>query len=79
MGNVRRKVRSLQVLKLDLERRAIVVKGSIPGKAGNILEIAPAKVRLAHSGKALLVLLGGGTRPVSMQQQQQVATGPSVM
>jgi large subunit ribosomal protein L3 len=44
MGNVRRKVRSLQVLKVDMERRAIVVKGSVPGKAGNILEIAPAKV-----------------------------------
>jgi hypothetical protein len=45
MGNVRRKVRSLQVLKVDLERRAIVVQGSVPGKAGNLLEIAPAKVR----------------------------------
>jgi len=44
MGNVRRKVRSLQVLKVDMERRAIVVRGSVPGKAGNILEIAPAKV-----------------------------------
>lgn len=44
MGNVRRKVRSLQVLKVDLERRAIVVQGSVPGKAGNLLEIAPAKV-----------------------------------
>lgn len=34
----------LQVLKVDTERNAIVVKGSVPGKAGNILEIAPAKV-----------------------------------
>jgi hypothetical protein len=48
MGNVRRKVRSLQVLKVDMERRAIVVKGSVPGKAGNILEIAPAKVGRRH-------------------------------
>lgn len=44
MGNVRRKSRSLQVLKVDTERRAIVVAGSVPGKAGNVLEIAPAKV-----------------------------------
>jgi large subunit ribosomal protein L3 len=44
MGAVRRKCRSLQVLKVDLERGAIVVKGSVPGKAGNILEIAPAKI-----------------------------------
>lgn len=54
MGNVRRKVRSLQVLKVDLERRAIVVKGSVPGKPGNILEIAPAKVRagcVGHRGR----------------------------
>jgi hypothetical protein len=45
MGAVRRKSRSLVVLKVDTERRAIVVRGSVPGKAGNILEIAPAKVR----------------------------------
>eukprot|EP00879_Flechtneria_rotunda_P001239 GHRR01001386.1.p1 GENE.GHRR01001386.1~~GHRR01001386.1.p1 ORF type:complete len:261 (+),score=76.34 GHRR01001386.1:153-935(+) len=44
MGAVRRKCRSLQVLKVDLERGAIVVKGSVPGKAGNVLEIAPAKI-----------------------------------
>ncbi|KAF8072695.1 RPL3 [Scenedesmus sp. PABB004] len=44
MGAARRKVRSLQVLKVDTERGAIVLRGSVPGKAGNILEIAPAKV-----------------------------------
>eukprot|EP00878_Enallax_costatus_P027207 GHUV01029269.1.p1 GENE.GHUV01029269.1~~GHUV01029269.1.p1 ORF type:complete len:208 (+),score=72.63 GHUV01029269.1:420-1043(+) len=44
MGAQRRKCRSLQVLKVDAERGAIVVKGSVPGKAGNILEIAPAKI-----------------------------------
>lgn len=44
MGAVRRKSRSLEVLRVDLERGAIVVKGSVPGKAGNVLEIAPAKV-----------------------------------
>ena len=37
-------VAAAQVLKVDTERGAIVVKGSVPGKAGNILEIAPAKV-----------------------------------
>lgn len=34
----------LQVLKVDLERKAIIVKGSVPGKAGNVLEITPAKI-----------------------------------
>lgn len=32
MGNVRRKARSMQVLKVDTERGALVVKGSVPGK-----------------------------------------------
>ena len=32
LGNVRRKVRSLQVLKVDTEKGARVVKGSVPGK-----------------------------------------------
>jgi large subunit ribosomal protein L3 len=34
----------MQILKVDAERGAIVIKGSVPGKAGNILEIAPAKI-----------------------------------
>lgn len=65
MGNVRRKVRSLQVLKVDLERKAIVVKGSVPGKPGNILEIAPAKVR---SG-----VLAAGVRVGLLESRKQVA------
>lgn len=44
MGNQRRMVKALEVLKVDAERNAIVVKGSVPGKAGNLLEITRAKV-----------------------------------
>lgn len=44
MGAVRVKSRKLQVLKVDTEKNAIVVKGCVPGKAGNILEIAPSKI-----------------------------------
>ena len=33
----------VQVLLVDPEKRAIVVKGSVPGKPGNVVEIAPAK------------------------------------
>lgn len=29
---------------VDAEKGAIVVKGSLPGKPGNLLEIAPAKI-----------------------------------
>lgn len=32
-----------QVLMVDATRGAIVVKGSLPGKPGNLLEVAPAK------------------------------------
>jgi len=35
---------ALQVLVVDAELNAIVVKGAIPGKAGNTVEILPAKV-----------------------------------
>ncbi|KAL4446359.1 hypothetical protein ABPG77_003166 [Micractinium sp. CCAP 211/92] len=43
MGNVRTKLRKVEVLMVDAEKGAIVVKGSLPGKPGNLLEIAPAK------------------------------------
>lgn len=35
---------ALQVLKIDTAKKAIVVKGSVPGKAGNIVEVSPAKI-----------------------------------
>ena len=34
----------MQVLHVDPELKAIIVKGAIPGKAGNIVEITPAKI-----------------------------------
>lgn len=77
MGNVRRKVRSLQVLKVDLERRAIVVRGSVPGKAGNILEIAPAKVRHTHEG-GVIALEALARQPARQQQQQNGWLPPGV-
>lgn len=35
---------SPQVLKVDLERKAIVIKGSVPGKPGAVVEVMPAKI-----------------------------------
>lgn len=32
------------MLRVDEERSAIVIKGSIPGKPGGLLEIMPAKI-----------------------------------
>lgn len=43
MGNERVKIRKAEVLLVDAEKRAIVVKGSVPGKPGNVVEITPAK------------------------------------
>ena len=44
MGNVRTKVKSLKVVKVDLDKRALVIKGSVPGKPGNVVTVTPAKV-----------------------------------
>ena len=34
----------MQVLMVDVERRALVVKGSVPGKPGTVVEVTPGKV-----------------------------------
>ena len=34
----------LQILKVRPDIGAIVVKGAVPGKAGNVLEITPTKI-----------------------------------
>ncbi|KAG2427743.1 hypothetical protein HXX76_012068 [Chlamydomonas incerta] len=55
MGNVRMTVKNQTMLK----RRALVVKGSVPGKVGNVVEIVPAKL-VGVSCETRLVLWGGG-------------------
>lgn len=35
---------ALQILKVDTERNALVIKGCVPGKPGSIIEITQAKV-----------------------------------
>ncbi|PSC70498.1 Peptide chain release factor 1 [Micractinium conductrix] len=49
MGNVRAKLRKVEVLMVDIEKQAIVVRGSLPGKPGNLLEIAPSRTTDASS------------------------------
>ncbi|KAK9805713.1 hypothetical protein WJX73_001119 [Symbiochloris irregularis] len=44
MGNERKKIRKLQVVQVRTDVNALIVKGAVPGKVGNILEIAPAKI-----------------------------------
>ncbi|VFQ75869.1 unnamed protein product [Cuscuta campestris] len=44
MGGTKRKIRKLKVVKIDDELRIVLIKGAVPGKPGNLLRIAPAKI-----------------------------------
>lgn len=44
LGNATVKIRKLTVVKVDPELHALIVKGSVPGKSGNLLRISPAKI-----------------------------------
>jgi large subunit ribosomal protein L3 len=43
-GATRTKIRKLKVVKVDAERNLLLIKGAIPGKPGNLLDITPAKI-----------------------------------
>jgi large subunit ribosomal protein L3 len=43
-GNTKIKVRKLKVVKIDAERNLLIVKGSIPGKPGNLVSVTPATI-----------------------------------
>ena len=44
LGNKRVTTRKLQVVKIDAENNLLVIKGTIPGKPGGLLSIAPANL-----------------------------------
>mmetsp|Transcript_33999 Transcript_33999/g.74398 ORF Transcript_33999/g.74398 Transcript_33999/m.74398 type:complete len:281 (-) Transcript_33999:356-1198(-) len=44
MGNKTAKERKLQIVRVDAENKCILVKGSVPGKPGGLLRIAPSKI-----------------------------------
>jgi large subunit ribosomal protein L3 len=43
LGNTKVTIRKLEVVKVDGERNLLLVKGSVPGKPGGLLSVAPAK------------------------------------
>jgi large subunit ribosomal protein L3 len=43
MGNVQVTVRKLTVVKVDLDRNLLLIRGAVPGKPGALLNIKPAK------------------------------------
>ena len=44
LGNVQVTVRKLSVVRVDSERNVLLIKGSVPGKPGALLNIAPANI-----------------------------------
>ncbi|OAE35340.1 hypothetical protein AXG93_4491s1200 [Marchantia polymorpha subsp. ruderalis] len=44
LGGGRAKIRKLEIIKVDDEMHAMLIKGSVPGKPGNLLRITPAKL-----------------------------------
>jgi large subunit ribosomal protein L3 len=49
-GGKQTTTRGLTILKVDAERNLLVVKGSVPGKPGTLLNIRPANRVVAKSG-----------------------------
>jgi large subunit ribosomal protein L3 len=44
LGNVRVTVKKLTVVRVDVERNLILIKGAVPGKPGALLNVMPAKI-----------------------------------
>ncbi|KAL2650934.1 hypothetical protein R1flu_019062 [Riccia fluitans] len=44
LGGGRAKIRKLEIIKVDDDMHAMLIKGSVPGKPGNLLRITPAKL-----------------------------------
>ncbi|KMS99837.1 hypothetical protein BVRB_1g016890 [Beta vulgaris subsp. vulgaris] len=44
MGGTKTKIRKLKIMKIDNDLRVVIIKGAVPGKPGNLLRIAPAKI-----------------------------------
>ncbi|XP_065853512.1 large ribosomal subunit protein uL3c [Euphorbia lathyris] len=44
MGGTKTKIRKLRIVKIDKDLRVVMLKGALPGKPGNLLRIAPAKI-----------------------------------
>ena len=43
LGNVRRTAQNLEVIRVDAERKLLLVRGAVPGHAGGAITVAPSK------------------------------------
>ncbi|KAK4270035.1 hypothetical protein QN277_023122 [Acacia crassicarpa] len=44
MGGTKTKIRKLKIVKIDKDLNVFLIKGALPGKPGNLMRIAPAKI-----------------------------------
>ncbi|CAK7341683.1 unnamed protein product [Dovyalis caffra] len=44
MGGTKTKIRKLKIVKIDNDLGVVMIKGALPGKPGNLLRMAPAKI-----------------------------------
>lgn len=44
MGGTKTKIRKLKIIKIDNDLRVLIIKGAVPGKPGNLIRVAPAKI-----------------------------------
>ncbi|KAJ4821855.1 60S ribosomal protein L3 [Turnera subulata] len=44
MGGTNTKIKRLRIVKIDSDLGVVMIKGAVPGKPGNLLRIAPAKI-----------------------------------
>jgi large subunit ribosomal protein L3 len=42
MGNVRRTVQNLEIVRVDADRNVLLIKGAVPGHAGGKVIVRPA-------------------------------------
>jgi large subunit ribosomal protein L3 len=45
LGNVRRSIQNLTVVRIDAERQLLLIKGSVPGASGRDVIVRPAVKR----------------------------------
>ena len=43
LGNTVTKIKNLKIIQINLEENILIIKGSVPGKPGNLLNIIPSK------------------------------------
>ena len=73
MGNKRASAKKLEVIYVDVENQALVVKGCVPGKPGGLLEITPVKARGRWGQRYVEPLMGDLSQPYNGDDEPEPA------